>query len=36
MIHFTYKLKLNERVRAKCSRHPHFDPEKDTIGGWLP
>jgi hypothetical protein len=22
MIHFTYKLELNERVRAKCSRHP--------------
>ena len=22
MIQFTCKLKLNERVRAKCSRHP--------------
>ena len=31
MIQFTYKLKLNERVRAKCSRHPGYNPEKDVI-----
>jgi hypothetical protein len=25
MIQFTYELKLNERVRAKRSRHFHYD-----------
>jgi hypothetical protein len=33
MIQFTYKLKLNERVRAKCSRHPRYNPEKDAVAG---
>jgi hypothetical protein len=33
MIQFTYKLKLNERVRAKCSRHPRYYPEKDAVAG---
>jgi hypothetical protein len=28
MIQFTYKLKLNDRVRAKCSRHSRYNPEK--------
>jgi hypothetical protein len=31
MIQFPYKVKLNERVRAKCSRHPRYNPEKDPI-----
>jgi hypothetical protein len=35
MIQFTYKLKLNERVKATCSRHPRYNPEKHDIGGWL-
>jgi hypothetical protein len=35
MIQFTCKLKLNEWVRAKCSRHPRYNPEKHDIGGWL-
>jgi hypothetical protein len=34
MIQFTYKLKLNERVRARCS-HYRYNPEKHDIGGWL-
>jgi hypothetical protein len=29
MIRFTYKLKITERVTAKCSRHPRFNPEKE-------
>lgn len=29
MIRFTYKLKLTERVTAKCSRHPRYNPEKE-------
>jgi hypothetical protein len=29
MLQFTYKLKLTERVKAKCSRHPRYNPEKD-------
>jgi hypothetical protein len=33
MIQFTYKLKLNERVRAKCNRHPRYNPEKDAVAG---
>jgi hypothetical protein len=35
MIHFKSKLKLNERFRAKCSRNPRYNPEKDAVGGWL-
>jgi hypothetical protein len=33
MIQFTHKLKLNERVKAKCSRHPRYNPEKEAIAG---
>jgi hypothetical protein len=29
MLQFTYKLKLTERVKAKCCRHPQYNPEKD-------
>ena len=29
MLQFTYKLKLTERVKAKCSRHPRYNPVKD-------
>ena len=32
MIKFTYKLKLNERVHAKCSKHPQYNPEKHGRG----
>jgi hypothetical protein len=28
MIQSTYKLKLNERIRAKCSRHPPLQPRE--------
>ncbi len=33
MLKFTYKLKLTERVTAKCSRHPRYNPEKEGKGG---
>jgi hypothetical protein len=33
MLQFTYKLKLVERVKAKCSRHPRYNPEKDGRAG---
>lgn len=33
MFQFTYKLKVSERVRAKCDRHPRYNPEKDGRGG---
>ena len=33
MLQFTYKLKLAERVKAKCSRHPRYNPEKDGRAG---
>jgi hypothetical protein len=29
MLQFTYKLKVTERVKGKCSRHPRYNPEKD-------
>ncbi len=31
MIQFIYKLKLNERVRAKCTRHPSVVREKTPL-----
>lgn len=33
MLQFTYKLKLTERVKAKCGRHPRYNPEKDGRAG---
>ena len=33
MLQFTYKLKLTERVKAKCCRHPEYNPEKDGRAG---
>lgn len=33
MLQFTYKLKITERVKGKCSRHPRYNPEKDGRGG---
>jgi hypothetical protein len=33
MLKFTYKLKIAERVKAKCSRHPRYNPEKDGRAG---
>jgi hypothetical protein len=34
-IQFTYKLKLNERVRAKCSRHPATIQRNTTLADGL-
>jgi hypothetical protein len=33
MFQFTYKLKVAERVKAKCERHPRYNPEHDGRGG---
>src|SRR5258707_9551419 len=33
MLQFTYKLKLTERVKAKSSRHPRYNPVKDGRAG---
>ena len=32
MYRFSFKLKISERGSAKCSRHPHYNPEKDGRG----
>ena len=35
MLKLSYKLRLNETVKAKCERHPAYDPStkgKDHIG----
>ena len=33
MLQFTYKLKISERVKGKCSCHPRYNPEKDGRAG---
>ena len=33
MFQFNYKLKVSERVKAKCDRHPRYNPEHDGRGG---
>jgi hypothetical protein len=33
MLQFNYKLKVSERVKAKCERHPRYNPERDGRGG---
>lgn len=33
MFQFSYKLKIAERVKAKCERHPRYNPERDGRGG---
>jgi hypothetical protein len=33
MIQFTYKLKITERVKGKCNRHPRYNPKKDGRAG---
>lgn len=33
MLQFTYKLKVTDRVKGKCSRHPRYNPEKDGRAG---
>ena len=33
MFQFTYKLKVAERVKAKCERHPRYNPEREGRGG---
>ena len=32
MLPFSYKLKVSERVKAKCERHPRYNPERDGRG----
>ena len=33
MFQFNYKLKVAERVKAKCKRHPRYNPEREGRGG---
>jgi hypothetical protein len=33
MFQFTYKLKVAERVKARCDCHPRYNPERDGRGG---
>ena len=33
MFQFTYKLKVAERVKAKCEQHPCYNPEREGRGG---
>jgi hypothetical protein len=33
MFQFSYKLKVAERVKAKCERHPRYNPERDSRNG---
>ena len=33
MFQFSYKLKVSERVKAKCERHPRYNPEREGRGG---
>jgi hypothetical protein len=33
MFQFTYKLKVAERVKATCERHPRYNPEREGRGG---
>jgi hypothetical protein len=33
MFQFNYKLKVAERVKAGCNRHPRYNPEREGRGG---
>ena len=33
MLQFSYRLRVAERVKAKCDRHPRYNPERDGRGG---
>jgi hypothetical protein len=33
MFQFTYKLKITERIKAKCKRHTRYNQERDGRGG---
>jgi hypothetical protein len=33
MFQFNYKLKVAERLKAKCKRHPRYNPEREGRGG---
>jgi hypothetical protein len=33
MFQFTYKLRITERIKAKCDRHPRYNPERNGRGG---
>ena len=33
MFQFNYKLKVSERVKAKCDRHPRYNSEREVRGG---
>jgi hypothetical protein len=32
MMSFTYRLKVRESVKAKCPRHPRYNPERGGYG----
>ena len=32
MLSFTYRLKVRESVKAKCPRHPRYNPERGGYG----
>ena len=32
MLKFNYKLTVKERVKAKCPKHPQYNPEKHGRG----
>jgi hypothetical protein len=33
MLQFLYKLTVSMRVKAKCNRHPRYNPELEGRGG---
>jgi hypothetical protein len=33
MLQFNYKLKVAERVKAECERHPRYNPEREGRAG---
>jgi hypothetical protein len=33
MLKFNYKQKINERIKAKCAKHPRYNPEREGRGG---
>ena len=32
MFQFSYKLEIVERIKARCERHPRYNPERDGRG----
>jgi hypothetical protein len=33
MLQFTYRLSVKERIKARCPRHPRYNPETQGQGG---